>query len=192
MRRFSAGDVDGLVALDSDPEVMRFLGPVESRAEVEADVLPRLLSGHVRHPGFGYWAAQILPDEPILPDERADLAGWFGLRPVVPGSGWIDDWPEAPAGNAAVAALGYRLRRGAWGQGYATEGALALVCHAFTRLGVHRVVATTMAVNARSRRVLEKAGLTHVRTLYLDWAEPLPGAEHGDVEYELRRDDWEP
>ena len=68
----------------------------------------------------------------------------------------------------------------------------ALVRRAFTELGVSQVVATTMAVNARSRRVLEKAGLRHARTLHLDWPDPLPGNEHGDVEYELHRNDWLP
>ena len=49
-----------------------------------------------------------------------------------------------------------------------------------------------MTVNNRSRRVLEKAGLRHTRALHLDWPDPLPGNEHGDVEYELGRDDWHP
>jgi RimJ/RimL family protein N-acetyltransferase len=60
------------------------------------------------------------------------------------------------------------------------------------RPGVGRVVATIMAVNIRSRRVLEKTGLRHTRTLHLDWPDPLPGNEHGDVEYELPRDAWQP
>jgi RimJ/RimL family protein N-acetyltransferase len=182
LRRFTQDDAGGLLALDADPEVMRFLGPVRSRAEIEASVLPRFLACHARHPGFGYWAAQ---------DRAGDeLIGWFGLRPVAPGKTAIVDWPDAPAGDTAVAELGYRLRRSAWGRGYGTEGARALVCRAFTELGVSRVVATTMTVNARSRRVLEKAGLKHARTVHLHWPDPLPGNEHGDVEYELRRDDW--
>jgi RimJ/RimL family protein N-acetyltransferase len=65
-----------------------------------------------------------------------------------------------------------------------------LVTRAFAELGVSRVVATTMAVNYGSRRVMEKAGLSYTRTVYLSWPDPLPGNEHGDVEYELRRDDW--
>jgi len=44
-----------------------------------------------------------------------------------------------------------------------------------------------MAVNARSRAVLEKAGLRYPRTVHLTWDEPLPGHEHGDVEYRLLR-----
>ena len=186
LRRFTGSDLGGLLALDSDPEVMRFLGPVRSRAEIEASTLPRFVTFHARRPGFGYWAAR----------ERAgaELIGWFGLRPVVPGGTAIVDWPDAPPGTppgqVAVAELGFRLRRSAWGHGYGTEGARALVRQAFTALGVSRVVATTMTVNTASRRVLEKAGLGRARTVHLHWSDPLPGTEHGEAEYELRRDDW--
>ena len=82
------------------------------------------------------------------------------------------------------------VRRGAWGRGLATEGARALVRLAFTELGTREIVATTMAVNAGSRRVLEKAGLRYARTVHLDWPDPLAGNEHGDVEYRLPRADW--
>jgi RimJ/RimL family protein N-acetyltransferase len=61
--------------------------------------------------------------------------------------------------------LGYRLRRAAWGQGYATEVSRALVRLAFTRLGAQRVVASTDAVHTACRRVLEKVGLWLARTL---------------------------
>ena len=182
LRRFTPGDAEGLLALDADPEVMRFLGPVRSQAEIEASVLPRFLTCHARHPDFGYWAAHGGTGD--------ELIGWFGLRPVSPGRSAIEDWPEARSGDTAVVALGYRLRRSAWGRGYATEGTRVLVSRAFTELGVSQVVATTMAVNARSRRVLEKAGLRHARTVHLPWPDPRPGTEHGEVEYELHRDDW--
>ena len=99
-------------------------------------------------------------------------------------------WPDAPPGQCTVASLGYRLRASAWGLGYATEGARALAQRAFTELGVSQIAATTMAVYIESRRVLEKAGLTYVRTVYLDWLNPLPGNEHSDVEYRLARHDW--
>ncbi|MGX1810916.1 GNAT family N-acetyltransferase [Nocardia sp. NPDC055321] len=60
----------------------------------------------------------------------------------------------------------------------------------FTELGVERVWAQTMAVNIGSRRVMEKAGLTYVRTFHQHFDDPLPGTEHGEVEYELHRADW--
>ena len=60
----------------------------------------------------------------------------------------------------------------------------------FTDLGVRRVTANTMAVNSRSRRVMEKSGLTFVRAFTGDWPEAIPGSEHGEVEYALTRDAW--
>ena len=196
LRRLTPDDATGLLALDSDPAVMRFLGPVKSLAEVEAGMPSRFLTCHTRHPGFGYWAALERAPEDVPGGAGDRLIGWFGLRPVAPSEAWIDDWPEAQPGSGtalgqpAVVSLGYRLRRSAWGRGYATEGARMLVTRAFAELGVGRVVATTMAVNIGSRRVMEKAGLRHTRTVYLSWPDPLPGSEHGEVEYELRRDDW--
>jgi RimJ/RimL family protein N-acetyltransferase len=82
----------------------------------------------------------------------------------------------------SVAALGAAL---------ASEGASALVAKGFTDMGFTRIVAATMAVNRASRRVMEKTGLTYVRTVYPHWADPLPGSEFGEVEYEIAREEWE-
>ena len=54
-----------------------------------------------------------------------------------------------------------------------------------------RIVATTMAVNRGSRRVMEKAGLTYVGNDHRCWPDPLPGSDLGDVEYEIARDAWQ-
>jgi len=48
-----------------------------------------------------------------------------------------------------------------------------------------------MTVNIASRRVMEKAGLKFVRTFFLDWPDYIEGAEHGDVEYALCREEWQ-
>ena len=182
LRRFTPADVGNLLALDGDPEVMRYLEPrVKTRAQIEAEVLPLFLGRYQRCPDFGRWAADAR--------DSGDFVGWFGLRPVQPSDAAIVDWPDAPPGGG-VAELGYRLRRSAWGRGYATEGARALVRRAFTELGVREIVATTMTVNTRSRAVMQRAGLRYARTVYLTWAEPLDGNEQGDVEYRLRREDW--
>jgi RimJ/RimL family protein N-acetyltransferase len=182
LRRFTPADVDNLLALDGDPEVMRYLEPqVKTRAQIENEVLPQFLGRHQRFPGFGRWAADTR--------DGGDFVGWFGLRPVRPSEAAIVGWADGVPG-AGVAEIGYRLRRGAWGHGYATEGARALVRRAFTELGVREVVATTMADNARSRAVMERVGLRFSRTVHLTWEEPLDGNEHGDVEYRLRREDW--
>jgi RimJ/RimL family protein N-acetyltransferase len=182
LRRFTSADAANLLSLDGDPQVMRFLtGTAKSAAQVRDEVLPKLTGLHLRFPGFGYWAAETRAGGQFI--------GWFVLRPVTPTDDAIEHWPDA-RGQTGVASLGYRLRRSAWGRGYATEGARALVRLAFTDLGVREVVATTMAVNTGSRRVMEKAGLRYVRTVHLDWPDPLPGTEQGDVEYRLLRDEW--
>jgi RimJ/RimL family protein N-acetyltransferase len=184
LRRFTPDDVDAVLALDGDPAVMRYIDRrIKSRAQIEAEVLPRFLAAYERYRDYGHFAAETR--------DHGEFIGWLGLRPVVPAAGSVDDWDDAPE-PARIAALGYRLRRSAWGRGYGTEGARALVRRAFVDLAVEEIVATTMAVNAGSRAVLEKAGLRYARTVHLNWPEPLPGNEHGDVEYRLRRAEWRP
>lgn len=172
LRRFTGADAGNLHALDSDPEVMRFLedGRPKSREAVEAETLPKMLRFHERSDRFGYWAA-------VERSTGASL-GWFVLHP-----------PEV--GGPFEIELGYRLKRSAWGQGYATEGSRVLIREAFAEPGVRRVFAQTMAVNVASRRVMEKAGMTYVRTFRKEWQDPIEGSEHGEVEYEVTRTDWE-
>ncbi|MDW5322662.1 GNAT family N-acetyltransferase [Plantactinospora sp. KLBMP9567] len=172
LREFTGADVDNLVALDADPEVMYFIngGRPTPREYVEQVVLPRWLRYYRGSPGLGFWAVE----------ERAsgEFLGWFHLRP---GEGHPADEPE----------LGYRLRRSAWGRGFATEGSRALIDKAFAEQGVRRVLAETMVVNTASRRVMEKSGLRLVRVFHADWPDRIPGDEHGDVEYALDRADWQ-
>lgn len=185
LRRFTEDDVDALVALDGDPGVMRFLddGKPTSREEVENTILPMYLRYYERFTGFGFWAA--------VEKSAGEFLGWFELRPSEEGDGDRGGGINVPGADPGDAELGYRLRTAAWGKGYATEGSRALVRKAFAELGVQRVFATTMTVNTASRRVMEKAGLTYVRTFFEDWPDPVEGAELGDVEYELVRADWE-
>lgn len=95
--------------------------------------------------------------------------------------------PRRPPDHAD---LGYRLRKPAWGKGYAREGALALIQKGFGELGYTRITANTMYVNDRSRRVMERCGLTYVRTYFEEWPYSVEGDEHGDVEYALSREEW--
>ncbi|GAA2488705.1 GNAT family N-acetyltransferase [Streptomyces thermolineatus] len=182
LRPFTGADADHLAALDGDPEVMRFLdggGPTSPEA-VRAHVLPRLMSRHAWPAVHGYWAAEAGGGEGSGggAGRAGEFLGWFEFRP-------LDE-----DGGGGTVELGYRLRRAAWGLGLATEGARALLHKGFTELGVERVTATTMAVNVGSRRVMEKAGLRYVRTFHQEWPHPLPGSEHGEVEYALTAQEW--
>ena len=180
LRRFTADDVDNLVELDGDPDVMRYLngGKPTPREEIEQETLPWFMGYYTRSEGYGFWVA-------IEKDTGAFL-GWFHFRPY---DGSPADEPE----------LGYRLRKEAWGKGYATEGSRALVQKGFLELGVRRVVAFTYGENTASRRVMEKAGLTLVRTFrmtpqqleeILGVTDPtiFPG---DDVEYAVTKEEWE-
>jgi RimJ/RimL family protein N-acetyltransferase len=141
LRAFTAGDADLLVELDGDPEVMRFLngGIPTSRAFIEREIVPRFTAYDGPDGAFGFWAAHRRPG--------GEFVGWFSLRKT----------------DADVAALGYRLRRAAWGQGLATEGSRALIAKAFDELGIGRVWASTYQDNLASQRVMEKSGMRFVR-----------------------------
>lgn len=164
LRPVTPADRSQLVALEADPEVMRFLNggvPVPETGCPDADFLtprgsePEVLAAIERSTGH--------------------FIGWFALFD----DGWVD--------GLRTAEVGYRLHRESWGQGFASEGVCALVAQAFEALGFERIRAQTMAVNAGSRRVLEKAGFRHTDTVFPTWGHPLPGGEAGEVVYERRR-----
>jgi RimJ/RimL family protein N-acetyltransferase len=171
LKPFGADDAALLIDLDSDPEVMRFLngGRPTPPDLVVREILPRFRGHFARYPGHGPWSASHR--------ETGEFLGWFNLRRT----------EETPAGQAE---LGYRLRRPAWGNGYATEGAREMIRVGFTDLGLDRITANTMTVNVGSRRVMEKAGLRLVRTFFEEWPETIEGSEFGDVEYAITRDQW--
>jgi RimJ/RimL family protein N-acetyltransferase len=168
LRRVAEDDVDALLALDSDAEVMAFIdtGPPPTRERMTARVRD-WIEDYTRYGGLGRYVA-------VARDSGAFL-GWISLR--------SDGGDEVD--------LGYRLVRSAWGHGYATEGARALVDAAFQRYGLSRVYATTMYVNRRSRAVMERAGLRWVGTFHLHFDDPIPGTELGEVEYAITRSEWE-
>jgi RimJ/RimL family protein N-acetyltransferase len=177
LRPFAEQDLGWLAELHGDPAVMRYIddGQPVPREVVASRELPRILADYAALPdGLGRYVAQRLADGLPL--------GWIALRP--PSSVGLQN------DEAGAVEIGYRLLPAHWGRGYATEGARALTARAFTDLGAARVVATTMTVNTASRRVMEKAGLSLVRTFSADCPGYIEGAEHGDVEYALRRQDW--
>ena len=99
--------------------------------------------------GLGFWSGF---ETGPRPGRR--FAGWWCLSLEGPG----------------LAELGYRLHRHAWGRGLASEGAAALIDHGFGTVGLERIIAETMAVNAGSRGVMSRCGLRHART-----STPCPG-----------------
>lgn len=167
LRRLTMADARALAALYGDPRVMRFITlQPPSLAEVESTILPAYLREYQElADGLGSFAAIVR--------ETGRMAGRFSLKPA------------HSYGLTGGTELGYRLYPAFWGRGLATEGARALIASAFGRLHLDRVVATTMAGNTGSWRVLEKCGLRRVSTFYYPDADLMPGAGHGDFVYEL-------
>jgi RimJ/RimL family protein N-acetyltransferase len=129
--------LDDLVALDADPEVMRYLptNAPNTRERYVEELLPRMSAWQDR--AYGFLAAY----------EAGAFVGWFHLRPSV--------------ADAGILELGYRLRRAAWGRGLATEGSRALLRHAFETLAEPCVDACTMPENAASIAVMRKCGMRY-------------------------------
>jgi len=170
LRPVAAEDLDLLVDLNSDPAVMTYIrGRSATAGETAAEWRQRLDRQSDAARGLGYWAGF----------DAGTFVGWWSASSF--------------EGRPEVSGIGYRLRAASWGSGLATEGARAMVRQAFACRDVDRVVASTMAANAGSRRVLEKLGMTHNGS----WStspdrQHVFGWEHGEVAYELARADWSP
>jgi RimJ/RimL family protein N-acetyltransferase len=159
------------VELDSKPEVMRYLtGRASTRGEVEVSHARRMAAAR-KVEGLGFWVG-------LVDDE---FVGWWILQPA-----HGPDQPDDPS----VADLGFRLLPRHWRKGFASEGARELVRYGFDEIGLDRIIAQTMAVNARSRAAIERTGLTYVRTFRISTATPIDGIEDDEVEYEITREQW--
>jgi ribosomal-protein-alanine N-acetyltransferase len=137
LREFVREDVDALLALDTDPAVMRYIGDgsTASRADVEA-AIERVLRRYAEHPGTGVWH--------VTRRDDGRFVGWVSLK---------------HAGESPDIEVGYRLVPQAWGQGFATELAGAMLQRGFGDLGLPRIIGVTHPDNIASQRVLMKAGL---------------------------------
>lgn len=159
--------------LDSDPEVMRYLlGRARTPEEIDEFWAPRCADTVADAVGLGWWVGF----------RRGEFLGWWDL-------GRSDSAPDSrPAPDEAE--IGWRVARVHWGQGLATEGARGLLAHGFGTVGLRRVWAETMAVNAASRAVMRKIGMRHVATEVREWDRPLPGSEQGEAVHEITAPEW--
>jgi ribosomal-protein-alanine N-acetyltransferase len=169
LRRWRDADRAPFAALNADPEVAEYLGGTASRAR--SDALVDQIEAVFERRGFGMWAVEVTG--------TGDLAGFVGLS--VPSF-------EAPFMPAIE--IGWRLARPQWGHGYATEAARAAVAFAFDEAGLEEIVSFTVAANVRSRRVMERLGMTHDPADDFDHpALPAPHPLRRHVLYRLRRPD---
>jgi RimJ/RimL family protein N-acetyltransferase len=176
LRPMTTEHLDLLVELDADPEVLRhILGRARTRDEVHEFWGPRCADTEAGLVGLGWWVGFDRVDD-------GSFLGWWDLSPTLP--------LAEPGVAPDRAEVGYRLARRHWRRGLATEGAEALLAHGFDTIGLDVVWAETMAVNAGSRGVMRRLGMRHVRTEHREWTNPTPGADEGEVVYEITSDEW--
>jgi ribosomal-protein-alanine N-acetyltransferase len=166
LRRWTDADRTPFAALNADPEVMEFLPELLTRAE--SDEFVDRIEATFDEVGYGLWVVEL---------EDGAFAGYVGLWPAT------FDAPFTPAVE-----VGWRLARGAWGRGVATEAARAALADGFARLDVDEILSFTAVTNLRSRAVMERLGM--VRDEANDFAHPsLPDGHRlqAHVLYRLAR-----
>ncbi len=139
LRGWRDADVGPFHAMCNDPEVMRYLGPLMSRADAQgaADRQNGFIASH----GYCFWAIERKNDGAFL--------GFCGLKPGPEGTP-IHDKVE----------IGWRLRRDAWGAGYAREAAAASLAWGWTNTDAPDILAMTNIANTRSWGLMERLGMT--------------------------------
>ena len=144
LRHWREEDREPFAEMNADPEVMRHFPSRLTRAESDA-FFDRVEQGFADR-GFGLWAVEA----------DGELVGFTGLSVPRFHVAWMDT-REQP-----VVEVGWRLRRSAWGLGYATEAARECVRFAFEDLGRDEVVSFTVVGNLRSRAVMERLGMRYL------------------------------
>lgn len=139
LRRWRDSDRAPFSELNSDAKVRKYL-PAASGGNESDDIVDRI-EAHFDQHGFGLWAVE-------LPG-HARFAGFIGLSVV-----------RFEAHFTPCVEVGWRLAAEHWGHGYATEGARAALEFGFDVLGLDEIVSFTVPANQRSRRVMEKLGMT--------------------------------
>jgi RimJ/RimL family protein N-acetyltransferase len=139
LRRWQDSDCQPFAAMNADPQVMQFLGKPLTRDESDR-LIDRIEAGFVQS-GFGLCAVELRRDHSFL--------GFIGVSV-----------PNFQAAFTPCVEIGWRLGAHTWGQGLATEGARAMAAYAFNTLKLESIVSFTAVQNTRSRRVMEKLGMT--------------------------------
>lgn len=143
IRDIESYDTDAMFDLDSNPQVHRFLGnnPISRLKEAE-DIINNIKEQYQTY-GIGRWA--------IANRDNNELLGWTGFKQeekLRPEFSYVD--------------LGYRLREKYWGQGIATETALACLNYGFSQLNFEEINACANIDHIASNKILQKIGLKYI------------------------------
>ncbi len=170
MRRWLDSDRTPFADLNADPEVMRYFPAVQDRTESDRSI--DRFEQRFEEQGYGLWALEVLA--------TGEFIGFTGLNPMpsgVPGAGDVE--------------VGWRLARGAWHHGYATEAARAAVNMGLVHHGLLTIWSMTAVLNTPSQAVMQRLGMVHYATFAhprIDIGHPL----RPHVAYRISRDNLPP
>ena len=146
LRPFQEDDVDRLFLLDSNPEVMKYVGQKPlTKKEQSAEVI-KMVQKQYAEKGIGRWA--------VIEKESNLLIGWSGLKLI--------DYEIN--GHQNFYEIGYRFLPEFWGKGYATESSKFCIYLGFTKFGMKEIVGRVMKENTASVKVLGNVGMTYKET----------------------------
>ena len=172
LRAWQDQDVEPFARMCADPEVMRYFPELLTR-EKSAELVSRCIEKHGQD---GFCMA------PVEVRDTGEFLGFVGLnRPTY----------AAPLPFDPCIEIGWRLKRSAWGKGYASEAARAWLRFGFETIGLDEIVAFTIPANAPSRKVMERIGMQRNREG--DFLHPSLPADHPvapHVLYRLAASDW--
>ena len=139
LRRFTEDDASLLYELNLDPEVIRYTHDPVIDVEHAKKVLNEVILPQYILYGHGRWVVHL----------RSNLGftGWCGLK-------YLSETNEVD--------LGYRFMKKFWGNGYATEAALACIEYGFGKLDLRQIVGRALPGNLASIKVLEKCGMKYL------------------------------
>jgi ribosomal-protein-alanine N-acetyltransferase len=171
LRHWRPEDRVPFAALNDDAEVMAHFPSRLTRAQ--SDATAERIATFLEERGWGLWAVEVTA--------TGEFVGFTGLS--IPRF----DAPFMPAVE-----IGWRLARGAWGQGIASEAARVAMHHGFDTVGLDEVVAMIVPANLRSQSVATRLGM--VRDRSADFDHPLvpeagPGRRHWL--YRITRATWQ-
>lgn len=169
LRDWRDEDLEPFAAMNADPAVMEHFRGLMTREQ--SDAFAERIRTRLQEDGWGLWAVEVIAGECV------PFIGFVGLAR-----------PNFEAHFTPAVEVGWRLSRASWGRGYAPEAARAVASFAFDTLGLDELVSITAVGNAKSRRVMEKIGMTYDPAD--DFENPTLDAGHPlrpNVLYRLRR-----
>jgi [ribosomal protein S5]-alanine N-acetyltransferase len=165
LRRFTVEDAPWLRSLYADPDVTRYLGGVKSASDVDEMLRTRFIGYYDQNPGLGIWMTELR--------SSGERIGFHLLNNIQ---------------GETIIQVGFTLIKPAWGQGFGTEMAMAVLRHGFVTLGLPRIVGMASLRNVASQRVLQKIGLE--RKGERAFPHPAYAAEGPMAWFEREADEW--